>query len=61
LSIQQKANSPESIEKKKDTWKITGRGKGEKNSQYSKPRSEETKQKIRDSLARNKEMKTNKV
>ena len=59
-SIQQKANSPESIEKKKATWKITGRGKGEKNSQYGKPRSEETKQKIRDSLARNKEMKTNK-
>jgi hypothetical protein len=29
-----KANSPEAIAKKKETWKITGRGKGEKNSQF---------------------------
>jgi hypothetical protein len=30
----QKGNTAESIEKKKQTWKLTGRGKGEKNSQY---------------------------
>lgn len=29
-----KANSPEAIAKKKETWKITGRGKGSKNSQF---------------------------
>ena len=29
-----KANSPEAIEKKKATWKQTGRGKGTKNSQF---------------------------
>ena len=29
-----RANSPEAIVKKKETWKITGRGKGSKNSQY---------------------------
>ena len=29
-----KANSPEAIEKKKATWKQTGRGKGNKNSQF---------------------------
>jgi hypothetical protein len=29
-----KANSPAAIEKKKATWKQTGRGKGNKNSQY---------------------------
>ena len=29
-----KANSPEAIEKKKSTWKQTGRGQGNKNSQF---------------------------
>lgn len=29
-----KANTPEAIAKKKETWKKTGRGKGEKNSQF---------------------------
>ena len=29
-----KANTPEAIAKKKETWKITGRGKGSKNSQF---------------------------
>jgi len=29
-----KANTPEAIEKKKATWKATGRGKGNKNSQF---------------------------
>ena len=28
------ANTPEAIAKKKETWKKTGRGKAEKNSQY---------------------------
>ena len=29
-----RANSPEAIAKKKETWKKTGRGKGDKNSQF---------------------------
>lgn len=33
-SIGAKANSPEAIAKKKETWKLTGRGKGDKNSQF---------------------------
>ena len=33
--------------------KRLGHQKGEKNSQFGKPRSEETKQKIRDSLLKN--------
>jgi len=33
-TLVKKANSPEAIAKKKETWKITGRGKGTKNSQY---------------------------
>jgi hypothetical protein len=33
-AIGAKANSPEAIAKKKETWKRTGRGKGEKNSQF---------------------------
>lgn len=32
--INKKANSPEAISKKKETWKKTGRGKGSKNSQF---------------------------
>lgn len=31
---QRKANSPEAIAKKKETWKKTGRGKAERNSQF---------------------------
>lgn len=30
----QKANSPEAIQKKKETWKLTARGQGKNNSQY---------------------------
>jgi hypothetical protein len=33
-TIGAKANTPEAIAKKKETWKKTGRGKGEKNSQF---------------------------
>lgn len=33
-AIVAKANSPEAIAKKKETWKQTGRGKGSKNSQF---------------------------
>ena len=33
-SIGARANTPEAIAKKKATWKQTGRGKGEKNSQF---------------------------
>ena len=33
-SLGAKANTPEAIAKKKETWKKTGRGKGEKNSQF---------------------------
>ena len=33
-AIGAKANTPEAIAKKKETWKKTGRGKGEKNSQF---------------------------
>lgn len=31
---QQKANSPEAIQKKKETWKLAARGQGKNNSQY---------------------------
>ena len=47
-----KGSTPAAIEKKKQTYKLIGHQQGDKNSQYGKPRSEETKQKIRESLAR---------
>ena len=46
-----KANTPIAIEKRKETFKKIGHQQGEKNSNYGKPRSEETKQKIRETLA----------
>jgi hypothetical protein len=48
----QKANSPEAMKKRKETYKKIGFQKGENNSQFGKPRNEETKQKIRESLAK---------
>jgi len=52
-----KANTPIAIEKRKETYKKIGHQQGEKNSNYGKPRSEETKQKIRESLARTRALK----
>jgi hypothetical protein len=52
-----KKHSEESIKKMKEA-KI-GHGVGEKNSQYGRPRSEETKQKIRESLRKTRERKAN--
>ena len=51
-----KAQSIEAVEKKKETYKKISHSQGSKNSQYGKPRSEETKQKIRDSLAKTREL-----
>lgn len=48
----EKAHTPEVKEKRQQTYKERGHQQGEKNSQYGRPRSEETKQKIRESLAR---------
>jgi len=52
-----KANTPSAIQKRKQTYKSIGHQQGEKNSNYGKPRSEETKQKIRESLARTRALK----
>ena len=46
------AKSEKTIQKRKSTYALIGHQQGEKNSQFGKPRSEETKQKIRDSLAK---------
>ena len=46
----QKAHSPEANAKRIRTFRENGHQQGEKNSQYGKPRSEETKQKIREIL-----------
>jgi hypothetical protein len=50
-------HSQESIAKMQEVKK--GHGKGSENSQYGKPRSEETKQKIRESLKKTRELKNN--
>ena len=52
-----KKHSQESIAKMKEVKK--GHGVGEENSQYGRPRSEETKQKIRESLRKTREKKAN--
>ena len=46
----EKSKTKEAILKRKETFALIGHQKGEKNSQYGKPRSEETKQKIRKTL-----------
>ena len=46
------SQSANAREKRKQTMKENGHQQGSKNSQFGKPRSEETKQKIRESLAR---------
>lgn len=51
--------TPESIKKKKETYKRIGHQQGSKNSQFGKPRSEETKRKI--ALALTKPENLNKV
>ena len=48
-------NTDESIRKRKETMNKNGHSKGEKNSQFGKPRSEETKRKISETL-KNKRM-----
>ena len=53
----EKAHSPESNAKRIKTYREKEHQKGEKNSQFGKPRSEETKQKIRESLAKTRELK----
>ena len=53
----QKAHSPEANAKRIQTYKENSHQQGEKNSQFGKPRSEETKQKIRESLARTRALK----
>lgn len=53
----EKAHSPESNAKRIKTYREKEHQKSEKNSQYGKPRSEETKQKIRESLAKTRELK----
>ena len=53
----ERAHSPEVKAKRNKTYKEIGHQQGEKNSQYGKPRSEETKQKIRESLARTRALK----
>jgi len=52
LAPLKKGSAPETIKKRKESFKRNGHQQGEKNSQYGKPRSEETKRKIRESLAR---------
>jgi len=53
-NLTEQLNTPQSIEKRKETMKIIGHQKGEKNSQYGKPRSEETKRKISETLKKKK-------
>ena len=45
-------NTPEAIKKRTETFKKTGHQQGNKNSQYGKPRSEEVKRKISETLKR---------
>ena len=52
--------TPEAIEKRKNTFKLNNHQQGSKNSQYGKPRSEETKRKIRESVLKTLELKKNK-
>jgi hypothetical protein len=55
--ITEKASSPESKAKRRETYERLGIQKGSNNSQYGKPRSEETKNKIRESLKKTRELK----
>lgn len=57
-NMRRKASSPDAIEKRKQTYKTTDHQKGEKNSQFGRPKSEETKQKIRESLAKTRALKS---